>query len=782
MNECLNKKDAILTIDGSNVIYGYAGTELKLFVSCPVFKIGGKAYTSKTIAGKPVQEGNRIKCLFKVVCESAFLDVVVIYALTAHDHILRKWAEITPSGFPDEVMLEEVTVECVNFAERPEYRNLGDTISNYPYYFKDKFIALEFPYAVSSFKDNTVCLGHKPSAVLINGELYKTKNVIYGLCGSMDVTERFHNYIEANRSYTNKVQTNYNSWWSLPFPYSENQVLSLMSMFKENLFDKYGIAFDTFAIDLGWSKWDAVWEINTDLFPDGFENIMKMANSMGSNLGLWISPSNVYSPNSFDNIAAKKEGYEFIKEGGYGGTSAMCLAGKKYQSKLKEQLCKYVSKYHIMHIKFDGIVTLCSETDHGHVTGGGERELIAEGIIDIFRELNKIQPGIWLESTCFGYNASPFWLNYCSSVLGTYGDDSPNGILPCPEYRESVTSGRDYYNLHGAERLSTEIKYQELLGVIHQSDDDFTNDLINVIMRGNSYIPFYLNPMKNMTAERWKKLASVLRLLKENGDIFENTEMLRPGKLKNLSENTLMSQNKMQGEVYGYTHKLKNKTVVLLRNPFIEKSSYSLKLTDECQKSSITSYYPEVRRYTAFNRDGTAEITLAPYETLLLVIGETVTAAPDADTIIYNSMSLIYADVSKSKDEMNTLYTVKSKIISETDSAELLFLIEDIKPVHVPSGLVIKTDGMINEPMIINSAQGFTATGIAPVEFWEFAVVPLNSGNHEIEFTFSFVETGSSQVKIYAAASKAGSAEQAGSPLPQPEKIYTDSVMIAKIL
>lgn len=782
MKECINKKDGILTIDGATVIYEYDGTELKLNVSCPVFKISGKTYTSETAAGKPAQEENKINCLFRVYCESAFLDVAVNYALTAHDNILRKWAEITPSGFPDGVILEEVTVDCVNFAEKPEYRNLGDTISNYPYYFKDKFVALEFPYAVSAVKDNTVSLGHKPSRLLINGELYKTKNVIYGLCGGMNVMKRFHNYVEANRPHTNKVQTNYNSWWSLPFPYSETQVLSLMSMFKENLFDKYGIAFDTFAIDLGWSKRDAVWEINTDLFPNGFDNIMKMANSMGSNLGLWVSPSNAYSPISFDNIAAKEEGYEFIKESGFGRNSAMCLAGKKYQSKLKAQLCEYVAKYNIMHIKFDGIVTICSETDHGHVTGGGERELIAEGIIDIFRELNKIQPGIWLESTCFGYNASPFWLNYCSSVLGTYGDDSPNGILPCPIYRESVTSGRDFYNLHGAERLSTEIKYQELLGVIHQSDDDFTNDLINVIMRGNSYIPFYFNPMKNMTAERWKKLASVLKLLKDNGDIFENTGILRPEKLKNLSEDALMSQNKMQGEVYGYVHKLKNKTVVLLRNPFIEKSSYSLNLTDECRNCNITSFYPEVRKYTAFDNDGITEITLAPYETLLLVVGETVSDAPAADTMIYNTLSLISADVSKTSDEMNSLYTVKSKIISVTDSAELLFLIEDTKSVHVPSDLVIKTDGIINETLIINSTQGFTATGITPVEFWEFAVVPLKSGKHEIEFTFSFGEIGSLPVKIYAVASKAGSAVQTGSPLPQPEKIYTDSVIIAKIL
>lgn len=782
MKDCTNKKDGALTQDGATVIYTYGGSELRLNVSCPIFKIGGTAYTSEEATGKPIQDGNKISCLYKVYYKNASLDVIVNYALYAHDNVLRKWAEITPSGFPDGVILEEVTVDRINFTDKPEYRNLGDIYSNYPYYFSDKFIALEFPYAVSAVKDNTVSLGHTPSRVFVNGETYRTKNVIYGLNGGMNATERFNDYIEANRPHTNKVQTNYNSWWSLPFPYNEEQVLTLMSAFKENLYDKYGVAFDTFAIDLGWSKKDAVWEINTDLFPDGFYNIMRMANSMGSRLGLWISPSNVYTPHSFDNALAKEKGYEVINNGGYGGTSAMCLAGKKYQSKLKAQLCEYVKKYNIMHIKFDGIVTLCSETDHGHVTGGGERELIADGIIDIFKELNKIQPGIWLESTCFGYNASPFWLNYCSSVLGTYGDDSPNGTLPCPIYRESVTSGRDYYNLHGADRLSTEIKYQELLGVIHQSDDDFTNDLINVIMRGNTYIPFYFNPVKNMTAERWEKLAAVLKLLKDNGDIFENTEILRPIKLNNLSGNALMSQNTMPGEVYGYIHRLNNKAVVLLRNPFIEKCGYTLELADEYKNFNITSVYPEVRDYSAYYNDGFAEITLAPYETLLLVIDEKGTDAPAVDTMIYNSLSLDSVDISKISGEARTLYTVRGKITSDTDSAELLLLTEDIKTVSVPSDLVIKADGASIEPLILNSTQGFTATGIKPTEFWEFAVIPLRSGAHEIELTFSQVIPGSPSVKIYAAASKAGAAVQIGSPLPQPEKIYTDSIIFAKIL
>ena len=67
--------------------------------------------------------------------------------------------------------------------------------------------------------------------------------------------------------------------------------------------------------------------------------------------------------------------------------------------------------------------------------------------------MRKVQPEVWLESTCFGWNPSPWWLFHVNSVIGTFGDDAPHGRVPAPVYRESYTTGRDYYNLQGAARM-----------------------------------------------------------------------------------------------------------------------------------------------------------------------------------------------------------------------------------------------------------------------------------------------------------------------------------------
>ena len=55
---------------------------------------------------------------------------------------------------------------------------------------------------------------------------------------------------------------------------------------------------------------------------------------------------------------------------------------------------------------------------------------------------------VWLEATYSAY-ASPWWLFQVNSVIGSFGDDSPHGRVPCPAYRESYTTARDYYNLQG---------------------------------------------------------------------------------------------------------------------------------------------------------------------------------------------------------------------------------------------------------------------------------------------------------------------------------------------
>ncbi len=759
------------------VIFATQGQEIEIPFFCPQLKIDGVWYTAREEVNRVQAGTDEVVCDYVISCGAGrTVKVQVYYSCTGKDGIFRKWAELTPSGFYNDGVLEEVVVERLERGQTPAVYNRGDDVSSYPYYYSDLFAALEFPYARNHLTGEVLTLGHTPSHVLMNDLLYRTKNVVYGLSGQSDVIRRFEDYISRNRPATSKVQTNYNTWWTLPGGYSEEEALTLLSTLKESLYDRYGICFDTFTIDMGWSRPDGIWEINTDRFPDGFHNINRAVQEMGGRLGLWVSPSNIYSPSSFDNGWAKENGYEVIPTGGFRGGSAMCLAGEKYRSLFKQRLMEYVSRYDIMHIKFDGTVTVCGETDHGHVTGGGERELIAESLIDIFQSLSRLQPGIWLEATCFGNNASPFWLLYCSSVLGTFGDDCPQGMCPSPRYRESATSGRDYFNLQGADRLSTQICYQELLGVIHQSDDDFMNDLITVIMRGNAYIPFYLNP-KYMTPERWAKLAAVLQWLRENDTIFEDTQVLRPVSFADLDANALLQRESLPAEAYGYAHWISG--MVMLRNPFIEETSYTLPLPAAWEGRSLHSIYPEKKDYTRYVRNGKALIPLAPYETLVLTASPTRRLGlPDAQLggeIVASGWTVV-------KDERQgcTVYTASGWIECRQDGGQVVFLIEDRTEVQLPGDLRITINGIDVLLTVTGSRDGFVATELPRTTFWQFAVCRLDPGAEQVQISFTLPDTFTAKVSVYGLSSRAGTWKDGGT-LPPPEMIHTGSVTLVKL-
>ena len=457
-----------LSYADGRVRYSCGDRYVELEPSCPAIFIDGEEFAHVELTNPPVVRGGSV--IYGFMARRPDSDgklreiaVTVCCELSESDGMLRKYAVLVPlfSGG----IITGVTVERFKYDTPPVHRDFGERKSSYPYYFDGFFAALEFPYAVTAATDGVLSLGHTPMREVEYGVPYRTKNALFGIADGVTSERLFEHYITANRPVSPEVQANYNGWWTMPMRYGEDDALALIGEFKEKLYDRYGVAFDTFTIDMGWSAEDKVWELDASRYPQGLDKAKAAVESTGGRLGLWISPSNVYSPLSFDNHKAIEQGYEIMVRQGQPIGTAACLAGKKYQSKLKSQLLAYVCQYGIMHVKFDGLIDLCGDASHGHPTGGdGVRELIAEGLIDVFKALSEAQPGIWLEATCLGYSASPFWLNYCSSVLGTYGDDSPDGMLAAPNFRDSATSGRDYYNLQGCDRLSVPVKFQELLG------------------------------------------------------------------------------------------------------------------------------------------------------------------------------------------------------------------------------------------------------------------------------------------------------------------------------
>jgi len=98
-------------------------------------------------------------------------------------------------------------------------------------------------------------------------------------------------------------------------------------------------------------------------------------------------------------------------------------------------------------------------------------------------------------------------------------------VSPALSTARSYTSARDFFNIQGATYSTTPIPSQEVLGIIHQSPEPFTNDAVTTIMRGHLFLPLYINPAF-MDGTRWKMIADIIIWAKNNASLIQNTKVL----------------------------------------------------------------------------------------------------------------------------------------------------------------------------------------------------------------------------------------------------------------
>ena len=180
---------------------------------------------------------------------------------------------------------------------------------SHPAFLDGFFAGIEFPVASTRLENGDLILAHRPGLRVTPGVWYETRKAVYGVAPRGDERRAFERYIAAHRPGPKGFHVNYNSWWTSPVPYRESDILGIERIFEEKLYKPYGVSFDTFCIDMGWSDLKSVWSIDKGLFPDGFANIRRAAERMKSHLGLWISPCSGY-PGAVDNEQAARDGYE----------------------------------------------------------------------------------------------------------------------------------------------------------------------------------------------------------------------------------------------------------------------------------------------------------------------------------------------------------------------------------------------------------------------------------------------------------------------------------------
>jgi hypothetical protein len=781
--------------------------ELLVSLKCPRFifdaGVAGGALPAR-VKGR-LLPGQRLEVSYptQTVGTNGHLDVRLLLQWSAAEGVLHKWAEFQLQDAPAPVLLKEVVLEEVELPGETIQLE-GSGVQSYPAFWRGFFAGIEFPVAATRVEGNRLVVAHRPGWTLRNGEWHQSRKAIFGIAPAGNERRQFARYIMAHRPKPAGLHVNYNSWWTSPAPfYKESDILTLMDEFERKLFKPYGVSFDTFCIDMGWAEPRSVWEIKKDLFPQGFSRIQSSAAKMGASLGLWISPSACYHDAlNPDWARTNLETFRGPPGGGL-GMQMCCLGGKRYATAFRTRLVDLVQRYGIRHVKLDGYCLECPEAGHGHAPGVLSAEVMAEGGIAAFTAVRKVQPEVWLESTCFGWNPSPWWLFHVNSVIGTFGDDAPRGRVPAPVYRESYTTGRDYFNLQGAARMPVPIVAQEVLGVIHQTPEPFMNDAVITALRGHAFLPLYLNPAY-FDESRWKALAQFLQWSRRNASLLQETTPILPaawreGKVPHFSYDEVMPR-----EPYGYAHWKQGQGLVALRNPWIVPQAVALRLDESlgvergAKNLEVVSLYPEPRLYRSGARFGdTLQIPLAPYETVVLSLAKKlqIRGLPRASDVVSKSVVVEKASRDLSRVEFagpaQTLgpdwtspmpagspalqLELDAEVTIAAPTAELLVLTEAGKPLPEPVEQSFLVDGKEVALTSSSSATGWAATGQPVKEHWLFLKGAVPGGKHQLSLKL-LSEDAQVRLSAWVWATKPGGTLPAyPNALPSPETISLDA-------
>lgn len=244
----------------------------------------------------------------------------------------------------------------------------------------------------------------------------KTWNVgaVVGLIAKDQARRSFLAYSERERAVPWRTTPVYISWYELNIDrnnsedYSENmtinQCVDVIKHWNKDFFKKYKKNVKTFVFDDGWDQY-GLWTFNKN-FPNGFKEIDKEARKMGSGIGAWLGPVGGYGQSG-----TYRRNYWKDKGG-------MQLSNPAYYKTFLDACTNMINSYDFRFFKFDGISAQASAIGPDAGARGDEN---AEAIINIEREVRKIKPDIFLNTTV-GTWASPFWFQFTDAVWRQVAD------------------------------------------------------------------------------------------------------------------------------------------------------------------------------------------------------------------------------------------------------------------------------------------------------------------------------------------------------------------------
>lgn len=606
------------------------------------------------------------------------------------------------------------------------------------------YAGIEHPAALCQVDGDTMYLAQH-SYTHVGSEWVELPSAVIGVATEADMSRgeaglkrAFLRYLDTVRLHPADMHIHYNNWWTMPVPFTEQDVLRNIAALKTGLYDRTGFFFDSYAMDMGWSNPHTVWQVDRQGYPHEFSRIRDALAEMHCRPGLWVSPSSCYPP-ALDNAWLAQVGYETTP----GERQFACLArGGRYQQAFKDAVVRHARRANLGHVKFDGLVWPCASDTHGHRPGIESYQPIAEGLADVFDALRAQDPTIALEPTCLGYYPSPWWLMHTPYIIGPFGDDCPRGVSPAPEWLEALTTGRDLANLRGQEAFWMPSSALECFDIIVQCPGDMRNHAVMAVARGHWFQSTYINP-RYMDAGEWRFFADVMRWARAHRQTLQNP--------------VVFGGDPAKRQPYGYAYLEGNHHFYFIRNPWMEMAQVTLPEPEHPATRELRAIYP-CREVTCRTTAGKPlpQVTVGPYETLVLEAtawerrlpaGTSTTRAteppavlvehtpPTCERRLYAAEPAAYGPSwsSPEGDAAQILVATGSEAIDLKTKAELCLLLET-KPGSMPGTCSVTLDGKPLALRETGSRGAFAATGAQAVDEWQWFLAPLTPGEHRLQW------------------------------------------------
>ncbi len=416
----------------------------------------------------------------------------------------------------------------------------------------------------------------------------KTWNVsaVVGLIAPGQARRSVLAYSERERAVPWRPFPCYISWYELNInrnndpDYTTNMTVeqceNVVSQWNTRLYKRYGVAPKAFVWDDGWDEY-GTWTFNKN-FPNGFAEPDSAAREMGSGIGAWLGPVGGYGQSG-----TYRRNYWSNKGG-------MQLSNPLYYDVFYKACSNMVKSYDFRFFKFDGISAQFSAVGPDAGTTGEEN---AEAIIDIEREIRKIKPDIFLNTTV-GTWASPFWFQFTDAVwrqendygeIGNQGTDREKWIT----YRDRLVYQNFVQNspLCPINTLMTHGFILTEHGNVSKNMDykGVVRELRCAFACGSGMVELY-NDYKLTTTitggNLWKEIADCIKWQEENADVLPDIHWVGGNPWDGSKAN-----------VYGWASWNGSKATLALRNPSSSQQTYTFTLREALDipdyvKTSVT--------------------------------------------------------------------------------------------------------------------------------------------------------------------------------------------------